>query len=88
MNNLKNSVQLIGNLGRDVDLKEISNGSKVAKFTLATNDYYKNSQLNISFTDNVKLTENSKNTIAIEVEDSQLKTLQSLKLSISGKCSN
>jgi single-strand DNA-binding protein len=44
MNNLKNSVQLIGNLGRDVELKEISNGSKVAKFTLATNDYYKNNK--------------------------------------------
>lgn len=44
MNNLKNCVQLIGNLGRDVELKEISNGSKVAKFTLATNDYYKNNK--------------------------------------------
>ena len=44
MNNLKNSVQLIGNLGRDVELKEIANGSKVAKFTLATNDYYKNNK--------------------------------------------
>lgn len=44
MNNLKNSVQLIGNLGRDVELKEISTGSKVANFTLATNDYYKNNK--------------------------------------------
>lgn len=44
MNNLKNSVQLIGNLGRDVELKEISTGSKVARFTLATNDYYKNNK--------------------------------------------
>jgi len=44
MNNLKNTVQLIGNLGRDVELKEISNGSKVAKFTLATNDFYKNNK--------------------------------------------
>ena len=44
MNSLKNSVQLIGNLGRDVELREISNGSKVARFTLATNDYYKNNK--------------------------------------------
>ena len=44
MNNLKNSVQLIGNLGKDVDLREISTGSKVARFTLATNDYYKNNK--------------------------------------------
>jgi len=44
MNNLKNSVQLIGNLGKDIELKEISNGSKVARFTLATNDYYKNNK--------------------------------------------
>jgi len=44
MNNLKNCVQLIGNLGRDVELKEISNGSKVARFTVATNDYYKNNK--------------------------------------------
>ena len=44
MNNLKNSVQLIGNLGKDVELKEISTGSKVANFTMATNDYYKNNR--------------------------------------------
>ncbi|MDF1699443.1 MAG: single-stranded DNA-binding protein [Saprospiraceae bacterium] len=44
MNNLKNSVQLIGNLGKDVDLREVSSGSKVARFTLATNDYYKNNK--------------------------------------------
>lgn len=44
MNNLKNCVQLIGNLGRDVELKELSNGNKVAKFTVATNDYYKNNK--------------------------------------------
>ena len=42
MNNLKNSIQLIGNLGKDIEIKEISNGNKVARMTLATNDYYKN----------------------------------------------
>ena len=44
MNNLKNSVQLIGNLGKDIELREVANGSKVARFTLATNDYYKNNK--------------------------------------------
>jgi single-strand DNA-binding protein len=44
MNNLKNSVQLIGNLGKDVEIKEISTGNKVARFTMATNDYYKNNK--------------------------------------------
>ena len=44
MNNLKNSVRLIGNLGREVELNEIANGSKVARFTLATNDYFKNNK--------------------------------------------
>ena len=44
MNNLKNSVQLIGNLGKDVEIKELSTGGKVARFTLATNDYYKNNR--------------------------------------------
>ncbi len=42
MNTLKNSVQLIGNLGKDIEYKELASGKKLAKFTLATNDYYKN----------------------------------------------
>ena len=40
MKNLKNFVQLIGNLGTDVELREFDNGMKKANFTLATNDYY------------------------------------------------
>ncbi|MEE9440007.1 MAG: single-stranded DNA-binding protein [Saprospiraceae bacterium] len=44
MNTLKNSVQLIGNLGKDIELKEITNGTKVAHLTIATNDYYKNAK--------------------------------------------
>ena len=44
MNSLKNNVQLIGNLGKDVDLVTLTNGSKKANLTLATNDYYKNSE--------------------------------------------
>ncbi|HEY4799309.1 MAG TPA: single-stranded DNA-binding protein [Bacteroidia bacterium] len=42
MNNLRNKVQLIGNLGQDPEVKEISGGKKVAKFSLATNETYRN----------------------------------------------
>ena len=42
MKTLKNYVQLIGNLGQDVELKEFNNGMKKASFTLATNDFYTN----------------------------------------------
>jgi len=44
MNSLRNSVQLIGNLGRDVEFKTFDNGNKLAKLTLATNEYYKNNK--------------------------------------------
>ena len=43
MNTLRNKVQLIGNLGMNPEIKEISNGRKMAKFSLATNETYKNS---------------------------------------------
>ena len=40
MGNIRNQVRLIGNLGRDPEFREISNGRKMARFSLATNDYY------------------------------------------------
>ena len=43
MKNIKNKVQLIGNLGIDPEIKELSNGRKMAKFSLATSDYYTDS---------------------------------------------
>jgi single-strand DNA-binding protein len=43
MNALKNNVQLIGHLGRDIEIKSLDNGNKVANVTMATNDYYTNS---------------------------------------------
>ena len=43
MNSLKNRAILIGNLGQDPETKTIENGKKVAHFTLATDDGYKNS---------------------------------------------
>jgi single-strand DNA-binding protein len=42
MNNLRNRVQLIGNLGQDPELKTLESGKKVTHFTLATNDDFKN----------------------------------------------
>ncbi len=44
MNNLRNSVQLIGNVGKDIELKTIANGNFVARFPVATNEYYTDSK--------------------------------------------
>lgn len=42
MSNLKNKVQLIGHLGMDPDVKSINGSWKLAKFSVATNESYKN----------------------------------------------
>ena len=42
MANLRNSVQLIGRLGKDPDVKTFEKGKKLATLTLATNETYKN----------------------------------------------
>lgn len=39
---IKNSVQLIGNMGKDVQLASFDNGKKKATMVLATNDYFTN----------------------------------------------
>lgn len=44
MYTLKNKVQLIGFLGKDPEVKTIESGKKVANFTLATNEQYKNAE--------------------------------------------
>lgn len=44
MNTLRNSVQLIGNLGKDIEIKTFENGNSVANFSLATSEYYLNSE--------------------------------------------
>lgn len=43
MNALKNRVQLIGNLGNEPEIIVMESGRKLAKFSLATNETYKNS---------------------------------------------
>ena len=42
MNNLRNKVQLIGNLGTAPEVVEFKEGQKLVKLTLATNESYKN----------------------------------------------
>ncbi len=44
MKTLRNSVQLIGNLGMDPEFKETTNGKKLAKFSLATSETYRDKQ--------------------------------------------
>ena len=43
MNTLRNKVQLIGNMGNDPEIILLEGGKKLAKFSMATNDTYKNS---------------------------------------------
>ncbi|MBU3011565.1 single-stranded DNA-binding protein [Polaribacter vadi] len=41
MNTLRNKVQLIGRLGQDPEIITFQDGNKIAKFSLATDDSYK-----------------------------------------------
>jgi single-strand DNA-binding protein len=41
---LKNKVQLIGNLGQNPEIKTLDGGKKLAKFSLATSETYRNAQ--------------------------------------------
>ncbi|NLN24211.1 MAG: single-stranded DNA-binding protein [Bacteroidetes bacterium] len=41
MNALRNKVQLIGRLGQEPEIITFTNGNKIAKFSLATDDSYK-----------------------------------------------
>ena len=42
MNNLRNKVQLIGNLGKDPEVKKLENGKSRASFSVATTSKYRN----------------------------------------------
>lgn len=41
MKTLRNKVQLIGNLGKSPEVKELNGGKKVARFSIATNETYR-----------------------------------------------
>jgi single-strand DNA-binding protein len=42
MNALRNKVQLIGHLGANPEVKKLDGGKTIAKFSMATNESYKN----------------------------------------------
>lgn len=44
MNTLRNKVQLIGRLGQDPEIITFADGNKMAKFSLATDDSYKDKE--------------------------------------------
>lgn len=44
MNNLRNKVQLIGNVGNTPEIVTLESGKKLAKFSIATNESYKNAK--------------------------------------------
>ncbi|MGE5942739.1 MAG: single-stranded DNA-binding protein [Flavobacteriales bacterium] len=44
MSALRNKVQLIGNLGNDPEIINLESGKRLAKFTIATNETYKNNK--------------------------------------------
>tara|TARA_R110002051_G_scaffold63132_5_gene114932 strand:- start:35529 stop:35873 length:345 start_codon:yes stop_codon:yes gene_type:complete len=44
MGTIKNHVQLIGNVGQDPNITNLDNDKKVARFSIATNESYKNSK--------------------------------------------
>lgn len=44
MSTLNNKVQLIGHLGADPEIVNLTDGKKIAKFSIATTERYKNKQ--------------------------------------------
>jgi len=44
MSTLRNTVQLIGHVGNEPEIVNLESGKKLAKFSVATNESYKNSQ--------------------------------------------
>lgn len=44
MNTIKNEVRLVGNLGTEPEIRNLESGKKFCRFSLATNESYKNSK--------------------------------------------
>ncbi len=44
MSNLRNKVQLIGNVGNEPEMTVLESGKKLIRFSLATNENYKNAK--------------------------------------------
>jgi single-strand DNA-binding protein len=47
MNTIKNSVRLIGNLGAAPTIVNTEKGTKIARVSIATSDYYYNDKMNL-----------------------------------------
>ncbi|WP_300441421.1 single-stranded DNA-binding protein [Christiangramia sp.] len=44
MSTIRNKVQLIGNVGNAPEVRNLDSGKKVASFSIATNEFFKNSK--------------------------------------------
>ena len=44
MSSFRNHVQLIGNIGSELTIPELESGKKLVRFSLATNEYYRNAK--------------------------------------------
>ena len=44
MRSIRNKVQLIGNVGQEPEVQTLKSGSKVARFSMATNENYRNAK--------------------------------------------
>ncbi|SNY99551.1 single-stranded DNA-binding protein [Flagellimonas pacifica] len=44
MSSFRNHVQLIGNIGGEITVPELESGKKLVRFSLATNEYYRNAK--------------------------------------------
>lgn len=44
MNTVNNQIQLIGNLGKDPEFVTFSNGKGMCRFSIATNEYYRDKE--------------------------------------------
>ena len=44
MSALRNRVQLIGRLGQDPEIRTLEGGKRVARFSMATNENYRNAE--------------------------------------------
>ena len=44
MSTLRNKVQLIGNIGNEPKITNLESGNEVVRFSMATNEYYRNAQ--------------------------------------------
>ena len=44
MNTLRNSVQLVGHLGKDPEVTDLDKGKKLARVSMAVNEFYKSAK--------------------------------------------